>query len=69
MPRESPYAGSSDLVALGRALRELRVQRELRQEAVGFDAGVCEKYVGAIERGRLNPSFVLLLRIVRTLPV
>lgn len=69
MPRDSPYAGTSDLVALGRALRELREARGLRQEAVGFDAGLGQKYVGMIERGRVNPSFLVLLTIARTMDV
>jgi transcriptional regulator with XRE-family HTH domain len=65
----SPYAGSSDLVALGIALRELREQRGLPQKAVGFDAGVGDRYVCRVERGELNPSFVLLVHVVRTLRV
>jgi transcriptional regulator with XRE-family HTH domain len=67
MPSDSPHAGSSELVALGRALRELRVRRGVPQEAVGFDAGVGKNYVYMAELGRLNPTLVVLLRIARTL--
>jgi transcriptional regulator with XRE-family HTH domain len=67
MPGRSPHTGSSDLVALGLALRELRQRRGVQQKAVSFDAGVEDRYVGAVEIGRLNPSFVVLLRVVRTL--
>ena len=67
MPSDSPYAGTADLVALGRALRRLRECRDLPQEAVGFDAGVGKNYVHMAELGRLNPTFVVLLGIVRTL--
>jgi len=63
----SPYAGSSDLVALGRAVRELRELRGVPQTAVGFDAGVGDFYVGGVERGRLNPTFAVLVRVLRTL--
>jgi transcriptional regulator with XRE-family HTH domain len=59
----------SDLVALGLALRELREGRGFQQEAVGFDAGLGRGYVSAAELGRLNPSFLTLLWIVRTLRV
>lgn len=69
MPRDSPYAGCSDLVAFGVALRQARRRRRLRQEAVGFDAGLGQKYVGAIERGRVNPSFLVVLTIARTMGV
>ena len=54
MPADSPAAGCSDLVAFGVALRQARRRRRLRQEAVGYDAGLGQKYVGAIERGRVN---------------
>jgi transcriptional regulator with XRE-family HTH domain len=67
MPRDSPYAGSSDLVALGDAVRLLRERRGIQQAVVSFDAGVVDKYVGMVERGRLNPSWMTLLRVVRTL--
>jgi len=69
MPTDSPHAGCSDLVALGRALRELRKRRGVAQKAVGFDAGVGAGYVSAVELGRVNPSFMPLLRIARTLRV
>jgi transcriptional regulator with XRE-family HTH domain len=69
MPGRSRYAGSSDLLALGIALRELREVRGVQQTAVSFDAEVGDKYVSGVEIGRVNPSFVLLLRIVRTLRV
>lgn len=36
---------------------------------VAFDAGVGDRYVCRVERGELNPSFALLLRVVRTLRV
>ena len=41
----------------------------MQQEAVGFDAGVGKGYVNAAELGRLNPSFLTLLGIARTLRV
>jgi transcriptional regulator with XRE-family HTH domain len=69
MPADSPSAGCSDLVGLGRALRELRHRQGLQQEAVGFDAGFGQKYVGAVERGRVNPSFLMLVVMTRTMGV
>lgn len=72
MPSRSLDAGCSDLVALGSALRELRELRERRQlpqVAVGYDARLCRHYMSMIEQGQLNPSFVTLLWIVRTLDV
>src|SRR5690348_12091716 len=69
MPGRSPFAGCSDLVALGLALRELRERRGVQQEAVGYDAGLGKGYVNAAELGQLNPSFLTLLSVLRTLRV
>ncbi len=46
---------------MGRAVRELRARRGLSQEALGFDSGLHRNYVGAIERGEINPTFRILL--------
>ena len=69
MPGRSPFAGCSDLVALGLALRELRERRGVQQEAVAYDAGLGKGYVSAAEAGQLNTSFLTLLAILRTLRV
>jgi transcriptional regulator with XRE-family HTH domain len=53
--------------ALGRAVRELRVRRGLSQEALGFRGGLHRNYVGAIERGEINPTFRVLLKLERGL--
>jgi len=50
-------------VVLGRAVRELRARRGLSQEALGFHARLHRNYVGAIERGEINPTFRVLLRV------
>jgi transcriptional regulator with XRE-family HTH domain len=53
--------------ALGRAVRVARAQRGLSQEALGFDADIHRNYIGSIERGELNPTYALLLRLARGL--
>jgi transcriptional regulator with XRE-family HTH domain len=50
-----------NLHALGAAVRETRARRGLSQEALGFAAGLHRNYVGAIERGEINPTFRTLL--------
>jgi transcriptional regulator with XRE-family HTH domain len=50
-------------VTLGAAVRELRGCRVISQEQLGFRSKLHRNYVGAIERGEINPTF----RTLRTL--
>jgi DNA-binding XRE family transcriptional regulator len=52
-----------ELHAFGRAVRELRARRDLPQEELGFRSGLHRNYVGAIERGEINPTFRVLLKL------
>jgi transcriptional regulator with XRE-family HTH domain len=58
---------SFEHIALGRAVRELRARRGLSQEALGFCGDLHRNYVGAIERGEINPTFRVLLKLERGL--
>jgi len=54
---------STQHVVLGRAIRELRVRRGLSQETLGWQSDLHRNYVGAIERGEINPTFRVLIRV------
>src|SRR5205823_4812994 len=43
--------------ALGQAIREIRSERGLSQEAVALDAEIEQSWLSHIERGRRNPSW------------
>lgn len=60
---------SPELRALGRAARYLRARRELPQDRLGRRAGLHRNYVGAIERGEINPTFRVMLKLARGLDV
>lgn len=49
--------------------RELRLARNLTQEQLAFDAQIDLTYVGGIERGRRNPSLLVLTRIAASLSI
>jgi transcriptional regulator with XRE-family HTH domain len=60
---------SIDHLILGRAVREIRARFALSQERVGLAAGLHRNYVGAIERGEINPTFKVLLKLSSGLTV
>jgi len=53
-------------VAWGRVVRELRARRGLSQEELGFCSRLHRNYVGAIERGEINPTFRIHCRRSRS---
>jgi transcriptional regulator with XRE-family HTH domain len=53
--------------ALGRAVLWSRVRQDLSQEELGFRARLHRNYVGAIERGEINATFKVLLKLARGL--
>ena len=59
----------ADLRALGAAVRELRARRGFSQETLGERGGLHRNYVGGIERGELNITFRVLLKVTRGLDV
>jgi transcriptional regulator with XRE-family HTH domain len=58
---------SSEHLALGRVVRELRARHAISQEELGFRARLHRNYIGAIERGEINPTFRVLLKLERGL--
>lgn len=60
-------ARSPTHAALGSAIRSLREEKGLSQEALGLESGLDRTYVGGVERGERNPSFESLLRLATAL--
>jgi transcriptional regulator with XRE-family HTH domain len=55
--------------AYGRALRQLRTDRQLSQEALAHQADLDRTYVSGIERGERNPSLDSVLKLTDALEV
>lgn len=70
MAKPSPsYAGAKELVALGKAIRELRLELEYSQEAFADEVGIDRSYIGGIERGEHNLALINLVKIAKTLKI
>ncbi len=61
--RGADWSRRPELLALGAAVRELRARRGFSQETLGFRASLHRNYVGAVERGEINPTFRVLLKL------
>jgi transcriptional regulator with XRE-family HTH domain len=57
------------LTGLGRAIRELRTERNISQERLGLDSGVHRNYIGGIERGERQPTLMTIAILAQTLNV
>jgi transcriptional regulator with XRE-family HTH domain len=54
---------------VGDNVRRLRVARGLTQEQLAFESKIDLTYMGGIERGRRNPSLLVISRIALALGV
>jgi transcriptional regulator with XRE-family HTH domain len=54
---------------VGDNVRRFRQERGLTQEQLGFEAEIDLTYVGGIERGRRNPSLMVMVRLADALGV
>jgi transcriptional regulator with XRE-family HTH domain len=53
----------------GKRVRQLRLERDLTQEALGDKCGLDLSYIGRIERGEQNSSLVVIGMIAKGLGV
>jgi transcriptional regulator with XRE-family HTH domain len=56
-------------VVFGRNVRKARQHAELTQEQLAFEAEIDLTYLGGIERGKRNPSLLVMARIADALSV
>lgn len=52
-----------ELIALGTVIREKREAQELTQHELAERANVDRNYIGMVERGERNPSYLSLIKI------
>lgn len=69
MPNASRRRQDPALVALGEAIRRLRLAKNISQEKLALLAEVDRSYVGRVERGDNNVAVLTLARIAQALNV
>lgn len=70
MPRKTTlYANAPELAQLGAAIRRARKAAGLAQETLAYSAEIERSYFGALERGEINPTFMVLVKVSRELKV
>lgn len=52
---------------LGQRIRQRRKDLGLSQEGLAHEAGLDRSYVGRIERGEHNPTFIALVKLARAM--
>ncbi|MCL2656566.1 MAG: helix-turn-helix domain-containing protein [Betaproteobacteria bacterium] len=67
MPNPSSQRQHPSLLALGKALRRLRLERGISQEELALCAQVDRSYVGRVERGDNNVALLTLLKLAHAL--
>lgn len=55
--------------ALGKAIRQLRQERDMTQEALAHAAGVTVSHLSTIERGHSNPTWATVRSLAQALSV
>ena len=61
------YKKHPDLIRLGQNIRELRKTKGYTQESLALEADIDRSYIGGIERGERNVSFLTLSIIAKCL--
>ena len=70
MAKPSPsHAGSPALVALGSAIRQIRLKKGYSQESVALASELDRSYYGGIERGEHNVALINIEKIANALKV
>ena len=67
-----PYKNSSDhqeLIAFGSAVRSIRLDKGISQEALADLAGIDRSYMGGVERGEHNIALINIKRISDALEI
>src|SRR5689334_20323804 len=66
---KSRSGASTPEEAFAKALKEIRIERGVSQENMGFESGYHRTYMSMLERGKVNPSLRTILSLASVLGV
>jgi transcriptional regulator with XRE-family HTH domain len=56
-------------IAFGKVLRQLRQDKGLSQEQLGFDAELRRTYISILELGQQQPSLMTIIKLAKALNI
>lgn len=69
MPNLSSKRQDPALIALGSAIRRIRLSKDISQEKLALMAEVDRSYVGRVERGDNNVAILTLLKLAEAMDI
>jgi transcriptional regulator with XRE-family HTH domain len=69
VPNLSPERQHRVLVAIGKAIKEVRISKDISQERLALLAELDRSYVGRVERGDNNVTVLTLSRLAGALDI
>lgn len=68
-PRKQIQPSRGPEKAIGLAIREIRIEREMSQEQLAFECGFDRTYISLVERGIRSPTIRSLVKLATALEV
>ena len=69
MYEESKHSEEKYLIALGKRIKELCLQKKISQTEIAYRCGFDKSNYNTIESGKRNPTIISLLKIAKALNV
>lgn len=69
MTQDAENDGEELAEAFGSVLREIRAERGVSQEDLGFESGYHRTYISLLERGLKSPSLKTIFELARALDI
>lgn len=60
---------TNERMALGKVLKEIRLNNGLTQETLAFESGVDRSFISLIERGDSSPTFDTIVELCKALDI